>query len=174
MAVLGLVAGPLAVHMPAPTADFSHLRKDPRELRLERYFESKNSPAKAFARDFVRAADQHNLDWRLLPSLAFVESGGGKAFKNNNMFGWQNGDHRFRSVKDSIHRVAERLANSHYYRDKDLDQLLYTYNPIPGYTERVRWVMEDLGPARATRPVRLGASSHLSQPSRRGEGWRHH
>jgi hypothetical protein len=148
----------------------SHLRRDPRELRLERYFADKDAPAQSYARDFIRAADRHNLDWRLLPSIAFVESTGGKAYKNNNMFGWANGDIRFRSVRDSIHIIAERLANSHYYKNKNLDGILYTYNPIPGYRERVKEVMEDLGPARASRPIRL-AESRYSQPSRRGQGW---
>jgi hypothetical protein len=157
--------------MPAPTADFSHLRRDPRELRLERYFAEKNSPAQSYARDFVKAADRYDLDWRLLPSLAFIESGGGKAYKNNNIFGWNNGDTRFRSVKDSIHIIAERLANSHYYKDKNLDAMLWTYNPIPGYRDRVKFVMQDLGPEKATRPVRLSASG-LAQPTKRGQGWR--
>jgi hypothetical protein len=170
-ALLGLVVGPLTLTMPAPTADFAPHRRDPREVRLERYFSDKQSPAKSYARDFVNAADRHNLDWRLLPSLAFIESGGGKAYKNNNMFGWANGEIRFRSVKDSIHIIAERLANSHYYKDKDLDSMLWTYNPIPGYRDRVKEVMEDLGPARATRPVKVGDSS-LSRPTKRGEGWR--
>ncbi len=170
-ALLGLVVGPLTLTMPAPTADFAPHRRDPREVRLERYFSEKQSPAKFYARDFVNAADRHNLDWRLLPSLAFIESGGGKAYKNNNMFGWANGEIRFRSVKDSIHIIAERLANSHYYKDKDLDAMLWTYNPIPGYRDAVKEVMEDLGPERATRPVKVGDSS-LSRPTRRGEGWR--
>lgn len=170
-ALLGLVGGPLVLTMPAPTADVAHLRRDPREVRLEHYFGEKNCPAKSYAREFVQAADRHNLDWRLLPSLAFIESGGGKAYKNNNMFGWDNGDHRFRSVKDSIHKIAERLANSHYYKNKDIDAMLWTYNPIPGYRDAVKGVMEDLGPAKATRPVKLGESD-FARPGRRGEGWR--
>jgi hypothetical protein len=167
---LGLIAGPLAFSLPAPVAETQKFRRDPREIRLERFFAAKDAPAQKLAKEFVLAADRHGLDWRLLPSIAFVESTGGKAYKNNNMFGWQNGDHRFQSISHSIDHIAERLANSHYYRNKSLDQMLYTYNPVPGYRERVKTVMEQLGPARATRPVRLGKSS-AQPPARRGQGW---
>lgn len=155
LAVVGLMAGPFVASSPAPTGAIAAAPKDPRLIRLERYFDEKQCPVKSLARDFVEAADQHKLDWRLLPSIAVVESGAGKDYRNNNIFGWRNGSHRFRSVRESIHTVAERLANSQYYRDKKLDDLLITYNPIPGYPERVKFVMDDLGPARATRPVRL-------------------
>ncbi|MDX2268682.1 MAG: hypothetical protein NW208_11295 [Bryobacter sp.] len=158
-AALGLIAGPLAFSLPAPTADMSKLRRDPREIRLERFFAEKDAPAQALAKEFILAADRYGLDWRLLPSIAFVESTGGKAYKNNNMFGWQNGDHRFRSIHSSIYHIAERLANSHYYKGKNLDRVLYTYNPIEGYRERVKAVMQQLGPSRPTKPVRLATTA---------------
>lgn len=149
------MVGPFVASSPAPTGTIGAAAKDPRLIRLERYFSEKNCPVRPLAKDFVEAADRNRLDWRLLPSIAVIESGGGKEYRNNNIFGWKNGSHRFRSVRESIHTVAERLANSQYYRDKELDDVLNTYNPIPGYPERVKYVMEDLGPARATRPVRL-------------------
>lgn len=155
LAIFGLMAGPFVATSPAPIGALAPEKQDPRTVRLERFFEEKQCPVKPLARDFVEAADRHNLDWRLLPSIAFVESTGGKVYHNNNVFGWQNGDHRFRSVRESIHVVAERLANSHYYRNKPIDKVLTTYNPIPGYRERVQNVMEDLGPAHATRPLHL-------------------
>ncbi len=146
LAIIGIMAGPFVASSPAPTGDLAPRRQDPRQVRLERYFEEKQCPVKTYAGHFVQAADRHNLDWRLLPSIAFVESSGGKVYRNNNIFGWRNGDHRFRSVAHSIDIVAERLANSHYYRDKPLERLLRTYNPVPGYRERVMEVMETLGP----------------------------
>ncbi len=155
LAIVGIMAGPFVATSPAPAGDEAAGKQDPRLVRLEKYFEEKQCPVKPLARDFVAAADRHNLDWRLLPSIAFVESSGGKTFHNNNIFGWSNGDHRFVSVKESIHTVAERLANSHYYRNKPIDKILTTYNPVPGYRERVRDVMNDLGPARPTRPLQL-------------------
>ena len=157
LAIVGIMAGPFVATSPVPVVVQAVERHDPRLVRLERYFEERECPVKPLAREFVAAADRHNLDWRLLPSIAVVESSGGKAFHNNNIFGWNNGDHRFRSVKESIHTVAERLANSHYYRNKPLEKILTTYNPVPGYIERVTTVMNALGPARPTRPLKLAS-----------------
>lgn len=157
LAIVGMMAGPFVATSPAPTSKETLGKQDPRLVRLEKYFEEKQCPVKPLARDFVYAADKHNLDWRLLPSIAFVESSGGKTFHNNNIFGWSNGDHRFRSVKESIHTVAERLANSRHYRNKPIEKILTTYNPVPGYSERVKDVMDDLGPARPTRPLQLSS-----------------
>jgi hypothetical protein len=61
--------------------------------------------------------------------------------------GWDNCRQRFPSVRSGIHHVATRLANSKLYKDKDLEGVLRTYNPIPGYPERVQVVMNTLGPA---------------------------
>lgn len=156
LAIVGIMAGPFVVTSPTTTVGAQAAEKqDPRLVRLERFFEEKQCPVRPLAKDFVAAADRHNLDWRLLPSIAFIESSGGKAYHNNNIFGWSNGDHRFVSIKESIHTIAERLANSHYYRNKPLDKILTTYNPVPGYRKRVRDVMDDLGPARPTRPLQL-------------------
>jgi hypothetical protein len=147
LAIVGLIAGPFVASSPIPNAEQMAEPRDPRLVRLEHYFSEKQCPVKPLAKVFMDASDRHNLDWRLLPSIAFIESGGGKEYKNNNIFGWKNGVHRFRSVRHGIETVAERLANSHYYKGKKLDDVLYTYNPIQGYRERVKFVMEDLGPA---------------------------
>ena len=78
LAIVGIMAGPFVATSPAPTGDEAAGKQDPRLVRLEKYFEEKQCPVKPLARDFVAAADRHNLDWRLLPSIAFVESSGGK------------------------------------------------------------------------------------------------
>ena len=50
------------------------------------------------------------LDWRLLPSLSFVESSGGKAARNNNLFGWDSGRAAFSSAAAGIRAVASSLS----------------------------------------------------------------
>jgi len=93
-------------------------------------------------------ADRHKLDWRLLPSICFVETGGGKAANGNNLFGWDSGRAEFASMRDSIHHVAARLAESELYRDKQLDEKLSVYNPFPHYGPLVKSVMNRLSPSR--------------------------
>jgi hypothetical protein len=148
---LVLIAGLLASHGVADP-DF-HIAEnpaqstDPRLIRLKHYFLERDCPAHVYAGDFILAADQNDLDWRLLPSISMVESTGGKATKNNNMFGWDNANHRFVSHREGIYRVAARLRHSHFYRNKDLDGILNTYNPRKEYADRVKAVMAQLGPA---------------------------
>ncbi len=120
---------------------------DPRLRLLWQFFDDRDCPLRDSAVDFLIAADQNALDWRLLPSISIIESSGGKDYRNNNVFGWDSCRESFPSVQAGIHYVASRLANSKLYKDKDLDQKLLTYNPQPDYRHRVKAVMRALGPA---------------------------
>ena len=116
-------------------------RKDPRFEVLRKFFQKADCPAQHYSTAFLEAADRNDLDWRLLPSLSYVESTGGKAARNNNFFGWDSGRAQFASPVESIHRVAYRLSHSDLYRDKDLDDILATYNPDAEYAHKVKSVM---------------------------------
>lgn len=142
-----LLAAPAGPALEA-TATKQAPQRDPRVNRIHQFFKSKGCPLSKLAEDFVREADAHKLDWRLLPSISYIESSGGKRFQNNNVFGWDSGRAKFESVRAGIHAVAESLRNSPLYRNKTTDQVLRTYNPFPGYLQRVKSVMRALGPAR--------------------------
>ena len=114
---------------------------------LKQYLVDNAAPVAQHAEVFLRVADEFDLDWRLLPSLSMIESSGGKFCKNNNIFGWGNGHEVFHSVRAGIRRVADRLANSRLYKDKDLEQILRTYNANADYASRVKRVMRSIGPA---------------------------
>ena len=86
-------------------------------------------------------ADTYTLDWRLLPSISYLESTGGKAGRNNNIFGWDSGRARFSTPAAGIYAVGYRLAYSGLYRDKSLDEVLTTYNPDAAYGRKVKSVM---------------------------------
>jgi hypothetical protein len=118
---------------------------DPRLFHLHKFFAEHNSPLDELAPEFLAAADENALDWRLLPSISLVESSGGKFYRNNNVFGWDNCHRRFPSVRASIHLVAARLGNSSLYKDKDVNEILSTYNPRPEYSVRVQSVMRTIG-----------------------------
>jgi hypothetical protein len=144
----GFVSLPLAVsprfgqHVPPP--DY---RNDPRLEKIRTFFTTLNCPAWKYAGTFLEAADDYALDWRLLPSLSYVESSGGKAAPNNNLFGWNSGKARFSSPHAAIHIIGFRLAHSGTYRDKDLDTLLETYNPNAEYAAKVKSVMRRIAPS---------------------------
>jgi len=144
--VAGLLVAPCAVSMrqyqPNPSVD----AKDPRLSRLTKFFSERGCPLREAAVDFLIAADQNHLDWRLLPSISMIESSGGKDFRNNNVFGWDSNRESFPSVRAGIHFVASKLAKSKLYRGKNLESKLQTYNPLPDYVARVKAVMRTLGP----------------------------
>jgi hypothetical protein len=138
-----MIAGMLAVPAKVTQSELATptYENDPRLETLKGFFNEMRSPGQDLSEDFLWAADRHDLDWRLLPSISVVESGGGLDARNNNLFGWDGGKASFPSVRAGIHNVADRLANSKLYRDKDLDDLLRTYNPNANYPHVVKSVM---------------------------------
>ena len=119
---------------------------DTRLAKLRRFLILRASPISHLAEDFLLVADRHGLDWRLLPSIAMVESSGGKYYPNNNIFGWANGATRFPSIHRSIEVIGGHLGRMSYYKNKDLNGFLRTYNPVGDYPGRVKKVMRALDP----------------------------
>jgi hypothetical protein len=141
--VLGAAAATsYADHNPA----IMHRKSDIREAILRRFLKEKRSPVEGYAEAFIQEADSHRLDWRLLPSLAIVESGAGQRNLRNNFFGWNNGVSRFSTATEAIHHVAEALAEARPYKGKDLAGKLAAYNRTPGYRRLVTAVMEQISP----------------------------
>jgi len=127
----------------APAADYT---KDPRLTCLQKFFSRSGCPAIKFASIFLETADDNHLDWRLLPSLSFVESGGGKAAINNNLFGWASGKAHFDSLAAGIHQVGFHLAHRAPYRHKSTAQILALYNSNPEYARTVLGIMRQIAP----------------------------
>ena len=131
----------------ATVSNGAYFVNDPRLKLIWQYFADRDCPLRDSAADFLVAADQNELDWRLLPSISMIESSGGKDYRNNNVFGWDSCRESFPSVRAGIHFVASKLAKSRLYKNKNVDQKLSTYNPQPDYLGRVKAVMRALGPA---------------------------
>jgi len=144
---IGLIAMPISISIQQPSKTAHSEPDDPRLRLIWQYFADRDCPLQDSAADFLVAADQNELDWRLLPSISMIESSGGKDYRNNNVFGWDSCRETFPSVQAGIHFVASRLAKSKLYKDKSVDEKLLTYNPQPDYAHRVKAVMRALGPA---------------------------
>ncbi len=145
--VVGMVTVPAALsprQAPAPAPDY---RSDPRLETLRTFFRNADCPAAEYAAAFLEAADRNALDWRLLPSLSFVESTGGKSAPHNNIFGWDSGRAHFPSPIAGIHAVGYQLSHSDRYKDKKLDRLLAIYNPNVEYGRKVKSVMRRIAPS---------------------------
>lgn len=155
-----LPATSVSIDQPEPA------RVDPRLTLLRTFFLQRDAPIVHLAEDFLRAADQHGLDWRLLPSIAMVESSGAKHYRNNNIFGWNNGRVRFRSIHSSIYEMALSMSSMRCYRGKSLDGVLWTYNPIPGYNTRIKNEMRAIDPDfRTTQQVMMPAGGGVFPPN---------
>jgi hypothetical protein len=119
-------------------------RSDPRLAPLRQFFTRGECPAAEYAVDFLMVADEFALDWRLLPSLSFIESTGGKASPHNNLFGWDSGRAHFPSPSAAIRSVGSHLAQDAVYRSKSLDEILAAYNPDRDYPQKVKSVMRQI------------------------------
>ena len=142
----GLLATPVIANQ-KPLQQRQRYQDDPRLGKLKEFFRSWDSPGEQYAEEFLNAADNYALDWRLLPSICLVESGCGKDFRNNNVFGWNSCETRFPTVRNGIWQVASRLAKSPLYEGKELNDILRTYNPRRRYRQVVRRLMSSLDPA---------------------------
>ena len=129
-----------------------------RLANLKKFFAKYKSPLVAHAVDFLQVSDRFGLDWRLMPSLVIIESGG-RNIRNNNVFGWGNGASRFRSVAESLAVVADCLANKVPYRGKSLDEKMLAYNPRrKNYPEFVHKVMDQIAPDSEPGPAVAGGN----------------
>ncbi len=127
---------------------------DPRTLRLRNFLGRLHCPVQNLAEDFVHAADDNHLDWRLLPSISVVESGGGKEYRNNNIFGWANGVAPFPTIRAGINHVAFKLGKSSPYENLDVAAKLQIYNPDTSYVTLVMNLMNRISPVVNVTPAR--------------------
>ena len=124
----------------------SRKKLDLRETILRKFLKEKRCPDQEFTEVFIAEADAYGLDWRLLPSLALIETGGGRALRGNNLFGWANGKQRFASIGEAIHTVASALAHGRAYRGKDVGGKLAAYNQGTDYPAMVMQIMRQISP----------------------------
>jgi hypothetical protein len=82
---------------------------------IQAFLAKHNSPMTDNAQDFVDAAEQYNLDYRLAPAIAGVESTFGKRVypQSHNPFGWGGGYIMFDSWRDAIYTVSKGLSEKY-------------------------------------------------------------
>jgi hypothetical protein len=86
-------------------------KKDDRAKILGKFLKSKNSPMTQDADRLVEIADKYNLNWRLLPAIAGVESHYGRAIPQGsyNPYGWNNGEAYFKDWAQASEVVASGI-----------------------------------------------------------------
>jgi len=122
--------------------------EDFRVQKLEYYLISHNSPLSEHAGDFVRIADQHNLDWRLVPAISGVESTFGKRipYKSYNAYGWAGGNYYFSSWDESIEVVSSTLRSRYIDRGAtSVDKIARIYAPPSNtWAHKVKFFMNQI------------------------------
>ena len=106
----------LAIASTQKTASLGIIQKkkdfERKVANVKKVLSSYNAPASKHADLFVLYADKYNIDYRLLPAISIVESGGCRHnFKPYNCFGW--GKKTFVSYEDAIQSVSEGIANKY-------------------------------------------------------------
>lgn len=116
---------------------FAMKSNDLRAKALENIFNSQGSPLAPYASYYVESADRNGIDWRLLPSIAGLESSFGKRQMpgSHNSYGWGGGHIYFDSVEDGIDTIL--IA----FREKYASRGATTVETIgPIYAESTTWV----------------------------------
>lgn len=122
---------------------------DPKAKILAAYLAQFDSPLQNHAQDFIDASSTYNLDWKLIPAIAGVESTFGKQIPGGfNAWGWGVYGTQaifFDSWRDGIFTVSKGLREN--YLDKGLTDP-YSINRIyaesKSWGSKVTYFMQDL------------------------------
>lgn len=122
---------------------------DPRAQILAAYLALYNSPLQYHAQDLIDAAKKYDLDWKMLPAIAGVESTFGKATPGGyNAYGWGVYGTQaiyFASWREGIFTVAKGLRENYLNRGlTNPYSINRVYAASPRWGGNVTYFMRDL------------------------------
>ena len=125
-------------------------RNDPRVKRVRALYHQYGSPLESKAEFMVETSDYFGIDYRLVPAISIVESGGGvKTYRPYNAWGWggQGNAFVFHSWEEAIITVTKGLKE--YYWDNGARtpyQIGPYYNPESwqSWAAKVSYIMSQL------------------------------
>lgn len=136
-----IYSAPHSASSAALTFQVKNLKKpeDVRVQALENVLEKYHSPLKPYAKTYVTMADKYGVDWKLLPSIAGLESTFGRAMidSTHNAYGWGSGTIYFASWEDGIETINKTLKSN--YMDKWGATNVWEIGPI--YAESPTWAV---------------------------------
>ena len=125
--------------------------QDPRVAPLLNFFSRHHCPDMDlngfyFISNYLDAADQNHIDYRILPAISIQESSCGLHYPKdtNNILGWDSARKGFGSIPEAISFVAQQLATGYYYQGKSTEEKLRAYNPNPSYAPEVEKLMKEI------------------------------
>ncbi len=120
---------------------------DMRVKALQNVFAKYNSELTDSAWAYVKYADQYGVDWRLLPSIAGLESTFAKRYIRGtyNPYGWGSGRIYFESWEDGIRTINKALSEKYMARGAtDVWSIGPIYAESPTWSVRVNSFMEEI------------------------------
>ncbi len=118
--------------------------KDMRVVALQNVLEKYNSPLAPYAAFYIETADKNEMDWRLLPAIAGLESSFGlhQMPGSHNSYGWGGGHIYFDSVEDGISIVLGALKTKYASRGATtVETIAPIYSESSTWAPRVRFFM---------------------------------
>lgn len=111
-------------------------KKDDRAEILNKFLKNQNSPMADDAKKLVKIADKYDIDWKLLPAIAGVESQYGRMvpYGSYNPYGWNNGKSYFGDWASASDHVASGIR-SRYAPEGSITP----YGIGPSYAENPLW-----------------------------------
>lgn len=145
----------------AQSEQIVHIEAKPIDKRaqiLKDYLAKYNSPLEDSAQDFIDAADEYGLDWKLVVSISGVESTFGKHIPGGyNGWGWGvYGDNAifFKSWREAIFTISqglkERYVDRGYTEPYSMNKV---YAASPTWGTKVTYFMNDLDKFAQNYPV---------------------
>ena len=126
-------------------------KNDHRVKILEGYLNEYNSPLATHARSFIESADKYDLDWKLLVSIAGLESSYGKHIPQNSHNGWgwgyNNGSVKhFENWDAAIEEISKGLRENYLFDNKESDPYIIgpKYAASPTWAQRVTYFMNKI------------------------------
>lgn len=121
-----------------------NVKDDGRVRVLKKFLAQHDSPLEPYAKNFVETADKYNLDWKLVVSIAGLESTYGQQipYGSYNAWGWGiygNNVIYFKSWDDGIETVSSGLRQRYIdaWGAEDIYQIGSMYAASPTWAQRV-------------------------------------
>ena len=122
-----------------------------RAEKIDAFFKKRSMPLAGYGAKMVAAAEDNDIDWRLLPAIAVRESSGGIQACGYNPFGWASCKVTFKSYNEAITTLGRNLGgnnpNTAAYYSGPTERKLHHYNGtvMPTYPQEVLDIMENIG-----------------------------
>jgi hypothetical protein len=134
------------------------MEKEVKITKLETFFDRYNSPLKDYSRDFVETAEKYDMDYKLLPAIACMESSCGKNLihESYNPFGWGiygNQAIYFENYTEAIETVGKGISENYIARGYETPEEIapiYTPPNHVNWLSGVKYFINEIEGASAT------------------------